>query len=113
MARREITQYFDDLDKTPLAEDELVVVRFSVDGTDYTLDVSAKNAAQFQQDMDKYIQNARTLIPVKPPRRRGGADANRSRTREIRVWAQNHGIEVASRGKIPQEIIEKFNNANS
>ena len=102
MARREITQYFDDLDNSPLTEAELNVVRFSVDGTDYTLDVSA------------FLEAAR-IVPAAPrPRRRGGmSDANRTRTRQIRLWAQDRGIEVASRGKIPQNVIDAYDNANS
>ena len=35
MARREITQFFDDIDNSPLNEDEVIVIRFSVDGKDY------------------------------------------------------------------------------
>ena len=106
MARREITQYFDDLDNSPLTEAELNVVRFSVDGTDYTLDVSADNAARFRDALSPFLEAAR-IVPAAPrPRRRGGmSDANRTRTRQIRLWAQDRGIEVASRGKIPQHAL--------
>ena len=41
------------------------------------------------------------------------SDANRTRTRQIRLWAQDRGIEVASRGKIPQNVIDAYDNANS
>ena len=114
MARREITQYFDDLDNSPLTEAEWNVVRFSVDGTDYTLDVSADNAARFRDALSPFLEAAR-IVPAAPrPRRRGGmSDANRTRTRQIRLWAQDRGIEVASRGKIPQNVIDAYDNANS
>ena len=114
MARREITQYFDDLDNSPLTEAELNVVRFSVDGTDYTLDVSADNAARFRDALSPFLEAAR-IVPAAPrPSRRGGmSDANRTRTRQIRLWAQDRGIEVASRGKIPQNVIDAYDNANS
>lgn len=114
MARREITQYFDDLDNSPLTEAELNVVRFSVDGTDYTLDVSADNAARFRELLNPYVEKARIVPPApRTTRRRGSADANRSRTREIRQWAQERGIEVASRGKIPQNVIDAFDAARA
>ena len=48
MARREITQFFDDLDNAPLSEEEVNVVDFSVNGIDYTLDLSAKIRAAFE-----------------------------------------------------------------
>lgn len=47
MARREITQYFDDIDGTPLTDDQVNTVRFSVDGSDYVIDLSEDNATRF------------------------------------------------------------------
>ena len=105
MARREITQYFDDLDNSPLTAAALNVVRFSV---------AADNAARFRDALSPFLEAAR-IVPAAPrPRRRGGmSDANRTRTRQIRLWAQDRGIEVASRGKIPQNVIDAYDNANS
>lgn len=40
MARREVTQFFDDLDNTPLTADEVNVVEFSYKGSTYVLDLS-------------------------------------------------------------------------
>ncbi|MGV0418316.1 Lsr2 dimerization domain-containing protein [Corynebacterium segmentosum] len=44
MARREITQFYDDLDNQLIGEDELEVVRFSVNGRSYLMDLSRDNA---------------------------------------------------------------------
>ena len=40
MARREITQIYDDLDDKPLQETDVHVIRFSIDGSSYVMDVS-------------------------------------------------------------------------
>ena len=50
---------------TPLSpRAELNVVRFSVDGTDYTLDVSADNAARFRELLNPYVEKARICAPA-------------------------------------------------
>ena len=40
MSRREVTQFYDDLDHTLIPEDQLEVVRFSVNGQNYLIDLS-------------------------------------------------------------------------
>lgn len=104
MARREITQYYDDLDKSPLTEDELRVIRFSLDGTDYTLDLSQQNADKFLELLEPYLAVANTA-----PTDRAAA-ANPA---DIRAWAAKNGHQVANRGKIPTKVIDAFRAANS
>lgn len=104
MARREITQYFDDLDQTPLSEDELHVVRFSLNGTDYVLDLSEKNATKFLELLEPYLKVARTA-PVDQLANVNPAD--------IRRWAQANGHPIANRGKIPFSIIEQYRAAHN
>ncbi|MGP6175629.1 histone-like nucleoid-structuring protein Lsr2 [Corynebacterium sp. A21] len=114
MARREITQYFDDLDDAPLEETELRVVQFSYEGTDYILDLSEANAERFRELVSPYIQVARKVTPDRANR---GAEAlppaTRGNSRAIRRWALDQGMKVANRGKIPFEIIEAYNRAHS
>ncbi|WP_412099904.1 histone-like nucleoid-structuring protein Lsr2 [Corynebacterium aurimucosum] len=104
MARREITQFFDDIDNKPLSEEELVVIRFSVDGKDYLLDVSQENADKFHAALGPFIKAARH--PVKK-------DTRRYKPADVRVWAAKHGYQVAERGKIPNEVILAYRNANN
>lgn len=115
MARREITQYFDDIDQTPLAEGEVHVVQFSIEGRDYVMDLSAENAAKFRQQLQPYMSVARTITGSQRGRRRGaGSHAQRSNvSREVRKWAHDNGFTVASRGKIPQEIYDAYYQAHS
>ena len=47
MARREVTQFYDDLDHSLIPEDQLEVVRFSVNGQNYLIDLSLDNARRF------------------------------------------------------------------
>lgn len=104
MSRREVTQFYDDLDHTPLSESEVEVIRFSVDGTTYLLDLSPANAAKFRAALDPFVSAAR--IAPEP-------DARRVNPSVIRDWARTRGIPVAHRGKIPNVIIEAYNEANA
>lgn len=104
MARREITQFFDDIDNKPLSEEELIVIRFSVDGKDYLLDVSQDNADKFHAALEPFVKAARQ--PVKK-------DTRRYKPADVREWAAKHGYQVAERGKIPNDVIVAYRNANN
>lgn len=104
MSRREVTQFYDDLDNSLISEDELEVVRFAVNGKDYLLDLSHSNAQQFHELLAPYVQAAR---PARESHDR------HTDPRQIRVWARNQGIPVAHRGKIPHNIIRAFHEAHA
>ncbi|MDO5032953.1 Lsr2 family protein [Corynebacterium sp.] len=104
MARREVTQFFDDIDHTPINEDELEVIRFSVNGKNYLLDLSRENARAFHEMMTPYIEAAR----IAPDR-----DNRRVDPSKVRAWAREQGIPVAHRGKIPHSVIDAYNEAHA
>lgn len=117
MARRELIQYIDDLDGTPLDSDDHQVVRFSFRGKNYILDLSQENAEKFEQVLEPYIAKA-TIDhgTVVAPRKRTSTNSNaaeaRDRNRKIRQWARENGLEVADRGALPKSIIEQYESAN-
>ena len=113
MARRELIQYIDDLDGTPLSEDELRVVRFSFEGKNYLMDLSEKNAEQFELLMQPYIEHATIdaeAYAATPRRRSSNPNSahSRERNRKIREWARANGYDVAARGALRKDIIEKY-----
>ena len=102
MARREVIQFFDDLDNSPLTQDEVNVIKFSVNGNNYIIDLSAKNAAKFEAALQPYVKVARKDTGT------ARKTTNSPDPKLIREWAQSQGIEVAARGKLSNEIIEKY-----
>lgn len=68
MSRREVTQFYDDLDHTLIPEDQLEVVRFSVNGQNYLIDLSTDNARHFHNLLAPYVDAAR----IAPPSMRSG-----------------------------------------
>lgn len=90
------------LDHSLISEDELEVIRFSVNGKNYTLDLSHDNAAKFHELLQPFVDVARVAPET---------DYRRINPREIRDWARAQGIPIAHRGTIPYEIIDAFNDA--
>lgn len=84
-------------------------VSFSVDGSNYELELSKKNITAFEKAVQPYITAARKVRSA-PSRSRGGAAAGRSRSHlpEIRAWAKENGIDVSERGRIAQSVQEAY-----
>jgi len=88
---------------TVVLEDDLTggpaeqTIRFAFDGTDYEIDLNAKNAAKFSKQLAPYLEHARPAGRAQPRR----PAANRQRSGDIRAWAKEHGLAVSERGRIP------------
>lgn len=113
VSRREITQYFDNIDAPPLTNKQVDTVRFSVDDSDYVIDLSEDNATQFLELLAPYVEAARPAPVARKSRARATGGAKRSNSRRIREWAQEQNIEVSDRGTIPKHIVEAYNQAHS
>lgn len=111
MAKRTIHMLVDDLDGGDADE----TVTFALDGTQYNIDLSKKNAAKLRDAVAKYVSAGTKVgrIGGAPARvagvsGRGSARADRDQNRAIREWAQAKGIEMSDRGRIKQEIVERY-----
>src|SRR6266568_754098 len=93
----------DDLDGGPADE----TVRFGFEGTDYEIDLSAKNARAFRKKLAPFIEHARKAGRG-PARRSARTSAGRQRSGEVRAWAHDHGIAVSARGRIPASVLEQY-----
>ena len=85
-------------------------MRFAFDGSDYEIDLNAKNAAAFGKQLAPYIEHARKAGRAQS-RRSGRAAANRQRSGDIRAWAKEHGVAVSDRGRIPASVVEQYDAA--
>ncbi|AFV90608.1 MAG: Lsr2 family protein [Acidipropionibacterium acidipropionici] len=106
MAQRVRVDLVDDLDGSPA--DESVV--FSIDGVNYSIDLSADNAQKLRDELGPWIGAARRTGGRRTRGRRpvGGPTAN-----EIRSWAQSEGLEVSSRGRVSNEIRAAYERAHA
>jgi hypothetical protein len=111
MAKRTIHMLVDDIDGGDADE----TVTFAVDGTQYEIDLSKKNAAKMRDLLAPYVaagtkvgRAAAGATRTAAPRARGSAAADRDQNRAIREWAQAKGIPVSDRGRIKQEVVERY-----
>ncbi len=115
MAKQVITKLLDDLDGTEADE----TVSFAFDGSQYTIDLSAKNAAEFRELMSKYQDAGErtgrmgTPAQLRPYNRTGSGSTvthaqNREMNGKIRRWAEANGYELSDRGRIPQHIVDAY-----
>ena len=100
---------------TVVLEDDLTggpaeqTVRFSFGGTDYEIDLNAKNAALHKQ-LAPYLEHARRAGRA-PSRRPERTAVGRQRSADIRAWAKQHGLAVSERGRIPVSVAEQYHAA--
>jgi len=89
----------DDLDGGTADE----TVMFGLDGSNYEIDLSAKNAAKLRDALAKYVgAGRRTTARGRrgAARARGGA----SNASAIREWARANGYDVSERGRVPADV---------
>jgi hypothetical protein len=105
----------DDLDGT---EDETVEEReFEIGGVTYAVDLSPQNAGMVDdlvERLDAVIAVARVVKKTKSSKKAsdGPAIIDGYSNSDVRTWAQEKGIEVSARGKLADDVIEKFNEAH-
>ncbi len=100
-----------DLSGKELGEDGQTV-KFGFLGVDYELDVSQEEADEFARVMDKYVSAARRIGGRRQSSRSGKTDGDRARLSKIRDWARANGMNVASRGRIAQDVIDAYEAAH-
>lgn len=107
MAQRVQVSFEDDIDGSE-AEG---TVRFGLDGADYEIDLNAKHAAALREALGKYLEHARKAGGGAGRRAGRGPRRSRQDTTAIRDWAKAQGFTIAERGRVPAEIIAKYQEA--
>lgn len=110
MAQRTILELVDDLDGGQADE----TVTFALDGVEFEIDLSAENAARLRDTVAEYVGHARRTGGRK---QRGAAPAKTTSngkpdTQAVREWARSQGETVAERGRVPQALVIRFQEAH-
>lgn len=83
---------------------EATPVKFTANGRVYEIDLNKRNQETFQRRQEAlyapYIAAARDITTD---------EVNRSRV--IRAWAAANGIEIANRGRVPEDIVKQYDAA--
>ena len=106
MAQRTEIVFTDDLDGGPADE----TVRFGIDGTQFEIDLSKAHADELRSVLQPFVASARRVTAAsgarraaRPAPRRGGPSPS-----DVRAWARSEGIEVKDKGRVPAELVVKF-----
>jgi hypothetical protein len=112
MAKRVIHELIDDIDGKPAAES----IVFALDGVQYEIDLSASNAAKLRDAVAPFVAAATKIgrggvvatSRGREVRGRSVTRGDRDQNRAIREWAQGKGIDVSDRGRIKQDIVDRY-----
>jgi hypothetical protein len=117
MAKRTLEVMIDDIDGTELPDGSGECVHFSLDGKDYSIDLSQANAEQFREVLAPYISAGQRLSSNGTSRPRGTSQraSRQGRAQElaaVREWARANGMAVPDRGRIPAAVMDAYAAAN-
>jgi hypothetical protein len=108
VAQRIETIFIDDLDGSEAS----TTIRFGLDGADFEIDLNAAHADELRKTAELYMEAGRKVSSTarrtgRPVGRRGTAGSGPSSS-EVRDWAKDQGYDVKERGRIPAELVIKF-----
>ncbi|WP_409496675.1 histone-like nucleoid-structuring protein Lsr2 [Amycolatopsis sp. cmx-11-12] len=119
MAQKVLVEIVDDLDGGEATQ----TVPFALDGVQYEIDLSDENAHALRAVFEQYVEagtrtggrKIRVAIGQSTTTGTGrpAAPVDRERNQQVRAWAAENGYAIADRGRIPSEIYEAFNDAES
>jgi hypothetical protein len=108
MAQKFQVSYVDDIDGSEADGP----VAFALDGTSFEIDLSKANGDKFRQVLAPFIEHARRASGIKRGVARQRDASNRQRTHDIRQWARAQGMAISERGRIPADVISKYEAAH-
>lgn len=110
MAREVIERLVDDLDGGVAVE----TVQFGLDGANYEIDLNKRNAAALRKALEGYVAAGRRTSTSRTTKGRARRSAANGASKSgvdlaaLRVWAAANSINVASRGRVPQAIVDQY-----
>lgn len=106
MATKILRTLQDDID----GSDATQTIHFALDGIEYEIDVSDRNANRLRNSLAVFIAHGRK---VGGRRGRKLASSGQVDTKAVRKWAAANGIEISSRGRISADVVERYRAAGN
>lgn len=86
-------------------------VSFAVGRNYYEIDLNLGHLDEFNRDLDKWIKYARKVSARKAGRSGRVGSGTPNDAAKVRAWAEEQGIELAQRGRIPNAVREQYEEA--
>jgi Lsr2 len=100
-----------DYDSKEIPDGEQMTRAFSLDGRDYEIDLCEKHSQKFDEVLKRFSDRARK-VTGRVTRTKRRTAAHRQHSAEVRAWAKRSGIEVSDRGRIPAQVIRKYESSH-
>lgn len=107
MAQKVSVTYACDFDSKEIPQGQHRVRKFSLDGRDYEIDLCLKHSDKFDEAIGRFAERARK-VSGRQPRTKRRTTAHRQRSARIRAWAKDSGIGVSDRGRIPADVVSRY-----
>jgi len=107
MATRTSIALEDDIDGGPADE----TMHFHLGAHEYEIDLNARNASRFRAEMAPFVTRARKARAGRS--RSARPVAVRQHSADVRAWAKEQGIDVKDRGRIPADVLERYEAATT
>lgn len=105
MAQQTTVTLTDDLDGTKAAE----TVRFGLDGRSYEIDLNKRNAAALRKVLAEFTVAGRKVRGSRAASKPAATpDPVRIDAKAVREWAAANGITVSARGRIPADVLTRY-----
>ncbi|MFS3128095.1 histone-like nucleoid-structuring protein Lsr2 [Nocardioides sp. Bht2] len=106
MAQRVVTQMVSDISGVDIEEGSGQTIEFAYRGVTYRIDLTNQEANEFDQAIAQFVENATRA----GGRRKAAVFAAKSGyvAKDVRAWALANGLDVPQRGRIPSEILERY-----
>lgn len=108
MAQRISVTFACDYDAREIPDGEHMTRAFSLDGREYEIDLCEKHSQKFDEVVGKFADKARKVRARRGPGPKRRTTAHRMHSAEIRAWAKRSGMDVSDRGRIPSEVVAKY-----
>jgi Lsr2 len=106
VAQRTQVLFVDDID----GSEATGTVRFGIGGTEYEIDLSQAHKDELTTAVAPYVAAARKVAAARRPART--SRPARHDQSEVRTWAREQGLKVSDRGRIPADVLAKYESAH-
>lgn len=107
MAKKTVEKYYSDLSGDEI-DTPAPTVAFTFDGVGYQVDLTDAEREMFREAIAPYIAVGRRA-GGRTRSTGGGSDVD---AKAVRAWAQEQGLDVPARGRVPAQLIEAYRSAH-
>lgn len=91
--------------------EDATTVSFGIKGTWYDIDLTKEEQAELEETLRTYVKAGRKAA-AKSQKNHYMPDTTQEERDKIRTWAQEQGMEVSERGRIPKKVVAAYVKAN-